>query len=116
MATTYGTAHIFGITSGSVSNATVLDFSYNSAPEVQASTLNATGTTIERRYDGEVVTGQIRIKIQSGYSEPDPGDNLSYASVYWEITEVAKEETQNDFQVYTLSLLRSAGVDSSSGA
>lgn len=104
-----GTAHLFGI-SGTVSNATVLEFSLDDEFANKAQTENESGNVIERRSDDITKTGSITIKIRSGYSIPTVGSNLSYDSVAYEITKVGRAQKNKDFRTVTLGIITSEFV------
>jgi hypothetical protein len=104
-----GTAHLFGI-SGTISNATVLDFSQDDEFANKATTEDESGNVIERRSDDITKTATITIKIQSGYSIPAVGTDLTYDSVVYEITKVGRRQKNKEHRTVELSLITSEFV------
>lgn len=104
-----GTAHLFGI-SGTVSNATVLDFSQDDEFANKTTTENETGNVIERRSDDITKTASITLKIRSGYSIPAVGTNLTYDAVVYEITKVGRVQKNKEHRTVQLSLITSEFV------
>ena len=105
----YGTAHLYGV-AGTVSNATVQDFSLDEEFANKGTTEDESGNVVERRSDDETKTGSITIKYRSSYTKPAVGDILTYESVKYEITKVGRAEKNKDFRILTLSILTSANV------
>lgn len=108
-ATDYGTAHLYGI-AGTVSNASVQDFSLDDEHANKATTEDEAGNVIERRGDDNTKTGSITIKIRAAYTLPVAGDVITYNSVKYEITKVGQAEKNKDFRMVTLSILTSEFV------
>lgn len=105
----YGTAHLYGV-AGTVSNATVQDFSLDDELANKGTTEDESGNVIERRSDDATKTGSITIKIRSTYTLPAAGDIITYDSVKYEITKVGRAEKNKDFRMVTLAIITSAGV------
>lgn len=105
----YGTAHLYGI-AGTISNASVQDFSLDEELANKATTEDENGNVIERRSDDNTKTGSITIKIRSLYTIPSAGDILTYDSVKYEITKVGRVQKNKDFRLVTLSIVTSEGV------
>jgi hypothetical protein len=109
-AETKGTAHIFGIASGTITNATVMGFDENKTFGVAAETKDENGIVIERRYDDRKKESSITLRIQSGYTIPSQGDELTYNSVAYEITSVTITEANEAHKTVVLNLLQSEGI------
>lgn len=104
-----GTAHLFGI-SGTITNASVQDFSLDEEFANKSQTEDETGNVIERRSDDITKTGSITLKIRSGYSIPTVGTNVTYDGTVYEITKVGRVQKHKDFRMVTLSIITSANV------
>lgn len=104
-----GTAHLWGV-SGTVSNASVQDFSIDDEFANKATTENESGNVIERRSDDITKTGSITLKIRSGYSIPAVGTNINYDSVVYEITKIGRVQKNKDFRLVTLGIMTSEFV------
>ncbi|MGA3170367.1 MAG: hypothetical protein ABSE62_05080 [Chthoniobacteraceae bacterium] len=105
----YGTAHLYGI-GGTVTNATVQDFSLDDDFANRDKTEDENGNVVERRMDDETFTGKITIKILSTYSLPAVGTQLTYQAVIYEITKVGRVEKNKGFRMVTLDILTSEYV------
>jgi hypothetical protein len=105
----YGTAHLYGI-SGTISNATVQDFSLDEELANKDNTEDENGNVIERRSDDNTKTGSITIKIRSTYTIPAAGDLIVYETVTYEITKVGRQQKNKGFRMITLSIITSQYV------
>jgi hypothetical protein len=103
-ATVRGTAHIYGIQSGNVTNATVVDFKPKKQHQNTDSTVDELGNEIERRYDDLAQEATLTLKIRSGYSEPDVASTLTYNSIVWDVVSVEAPEVSKGFKLITLNL------------
>jgi len=104
-----GTAHLFGI-SGTVSNATVTDFSLDDEMANKSQVENESGNVITRRSDDITKTGSITIIIRSAYTIPAVGTNATYDSVVYEITKVGKVQKNKEHRTVTLGIITSEFV------
>ncbi len=104
-----GTAHLFGI-AGTVSTATVLDFSLDSEMANVSTTENESGNVIERRGDDITKTGTITIKYQSGYSIPATWTQITYDSIIYLITKVGQIQKNKEHRQVQLSIMTSEAV------
>ena len=109
MATTYGTAHLYGI-SGTITNATVLGFRTGERPALQDETGDESGVVIERRYDDLTTEATITLRMRAGYTVPTVGSTLTYDSVQYEVVSVDKNEQNRGYRELEISLKKSAGV------
>ena len=105
----YGTAHLYGV-AGTISNATVQDFSLDDVFANKGTTENESGNVIERRSDDETWTGKLTLKIQSAYTIPAPGTLLTWLTIVYEITKVAQVQKNKGFRMVTLDFITSANV------
>lgn len=108
-ATVYGTAHLFGVT-GTVSNATVTDDSFDDVCARMDAVQDETGIEIERRYDDVTVEGTITLIIRSAYTVPAPGTTVTYNSITYEIQKVGRRASNKNFRVVELGVKKSAGI------
>lgn len=105
----FGTAHLYGI-AGTITNASVQDFSLDEELANKATTEDENGNVIERRSDDNTKTGSITIKIRTAYTVPAAGDILTYNSVKYEVTKVGRAEKNKDFRMITLAIITSENV------
>lgn len=105
--TVKGTAHIWGIQGGTITNATVQSYSVTESFNNTAETMDEDGNRIEVRGDDLVKSGTITIKVQASYTKPSVFDNLTYDSDTFWIETIDKAESNGDFVIYTLSITNS---------
>lgn len=102
----HGTAHLYGIQGGVavITNATVLDFSLDSKPQNEASTVNEIGNEIERRTDDLVKEGSITLQPRAGFVAPVPGDTYTYDGEEFEVISEGRKETSKGFVTLTYNI------------
>jgi len=105
----FGTAHLHGI-SGTVANATVVDFKIDEELGNRDETHNESGNVIERRSDDSTKTGSITLRIRTTYTIPAAGDVITYETVKYEVTKVGRSQTQRGFRTVELAILTSEFV------
>lgn len=108
-AVTFGTAHLWGH-EGTISNATVVDFSESIECANKGETVDEDGNVIERRRDDRTTTASITIKIRTGYTVASVATTLSYNSKTYEIEKVSKVTKNKDHRLITYELLTSEEV------
>lgn len=54
--------------------------------------------------------GTLTVQVGSGGTEPEIGDEVTYNTITYIVTEVARAETQADFQRYNLSVYKKINV------
>ena len=106
---TKGTAHVYGV-AGTITDCSVQSFSLKSEHQNKTTTLDESGNEIENRRDDLVQEGSIVIRVQSGYTVPAAGDQITYDSVIYVIESIDRSETNNAHTVYTLSIRTSEYV------
>lgn len=104
-----GTAHLFGIT-GTQSNCTVLSFRVKTTAANRAQTENESGNVIERRFDDVTSEATITIRQRTSWTAPAPGDNLTYNSILYTVTDIEKTEANKAFRESTINLITSEGI------
>jgi len=109
-AVTKGTAHLFGVVSGTVTTATVLSFSLKSSFALSATTEDETGKVIERRYDDRTSDATIELKIQSGLTLPALGDVITFNSIKYILESLDRKEDNKSHVIVTYSLKTSEGI------
>ncbi len=105
-ATDYGTVHVWGV-AGTVTTASVQDFSLDDELGNKATTENESGNVVERRGDDITKTGSITLKYQSGYTILAVGAVITFNSVKYEITKVGRAEKNKEFRMVTYSIITS---------
>ena len=93
--TVFGEAHVFGITGGTVTNATVQSFSEDKSRQNLTNTLDELGNEIERRTDDDLTEVTIGLRFQAGYSKPAVSDILTYDGTDYQILTVGESQTNN---------------------
>lgn len=105
-----GVAYLFGVVTGTVSNAAVQSFSLDQEFANKAETLNESGNVVERRYDDRTTKATFELKIVSGYSMPALGDQITFNSIKYVIETINRAEKCKDFVMINLSAITSEGI------
>jgi hypothetical protein len=105
-ATEYGTAHVFGIAAGvgAITNATVTGFDVTDEHKNRTQVVNELGNEILDRYDDLHKTGTITCRIRSAYTVAAAATQITYNSVKYIITSVARAESSGDFVQITYNI------------
>jgi len=105
MADTKGTAHLFGISGGVsvITNATVQSFTRSKSKQNQVNTYDEIGNEIERRNDDALEEVSLSLRIQAGYTIPEPHSLLAYGGTTYEILTVEEGETNQAHIVVSIT-------------
>jgi hypothetical protein len=110
-----GTAHIFGV-GATVTNATIIGINATHGFELNATTENQTGVTIETRRDNRKKTLVITARIQSAFSDPALGSAVTIAGLQtqfnatYELISVGGKYANSEFVELELTLEKYEGV------
>lgn len=107
---TRGTAHIYGVKTGNITNATVVDFKVKKEHQNKDTTVNEDGNEIERRYDDLAQEASITLKIRTGYTVPDAASTLTYNTVVWDVVSTEEAHQAKGFEIVTLNLKKTEYV------
>jgi hypothetical protein len=115
-ASSKGTAHFFGI-GGTITNATIVSINTSKSFELNETTEDESGVTIETHRDNRVFTASVTLRMKSGYTFPDIGDTLALAGLddtdfnkTYEITEKGQVYQNNQHVEQTLELVHHEGI------
>lgn len=105
-ATEYGTAHVFGIAAGvgAITNATVTGFDVTNEHKNRTQLTNEIGNEILDRYDDLHKTGTITLRFRSAYTVAEAATQITYNSIKYIITSVARTESNGDFVQVTYNI------------
>lgn len=105
-----GTAHVYGVSDYTVSNATVQSFTLNREFANTGTTENEEGNVIERRYDDRTTRATITLKYQTAYTEPSLGDVITLDTIKYIIEKITNEFKNKDFAIYTFEVVTSEEI------
>jgi len=112
MATTQGTAYLYGI-SNTITNTRVVSTDLTDVHLNQATVVDEQGNQVSRHYDDLAHQGTIVLRYTAGYAVPTPGSGtIAWNGNTYEITEVGKSEEAQGHRQVTLSVLKTANVTS----
>ena len=111
-----GTAHIFGV-NATITNATILSISASDEFDLNETTEDESGVTIETRRDNRARRVNVTVRIRSGYAYPNIGDVIALANLQdstfnrnYEITEKGQEYVHNQHLEQNLTLVAMEGI------
>jgi hypothetical protein len=110
-----GTAHIFG-SGATITNATVIGINVTHGFELNSTTEDGTGVTIETRRDNRKKTLTATVRIQSAFSDPALGSAITLAGLQtqfngaYELVSIGGKYGNTEFVELELNLEKYEGV------
>lgn len=98
-----GTAHIFGVVTGTITNASIQSYTYKKAPKNTSETVDEVGNEIEWRLDDIQTEITFEIKLKAAYTEPAIGDVLTFNSIAYCIMSIDGKEEAKAHKMLTLT-------------
>lgn len=106
-----GTAHFFGI-GGTLTNATIQSINASHTFELNETTEDETGVTVETRRDNRAKRLNVTMRLQTGYAFPNIGDTIEIAGLEdsafndtYEVTEKGQQYEHDTHLEQTLDLV-----------
>tara|TARA_Y100000593_G_C4079980_1_gene223379 strand:- start:81 stop:428 length:348 start_codon:yes stop_codon:yes gene_type:complete len=95
--------HVFGIDTGTFTDAVVTAINFNDTFNNTAEIINEVGNVIEERMDDVHTTGTVTLRFESSYAPVAMGGQFTYDSVTYYLTDRTLTQTNGDYREWSFN-------------